>query len=98
MAEFRINYEKVVSQAEAMNDLSLNLGQEITKLEELLAQIKREWYGPASEAYQEQLIILIADMKVTKHGMSSVSSTIKNVATRIRTEDEKIAAALVQGQ
>jgi len=37
-------------------------------------------------------------MKVTKHGMSSVSSTIKNVATRIRTEDEKIAAALVQGQ
>ena len=97
MAEFRINYERVVSQAEAMNELSLNLGREITKLEELLAQIKREWYGPAAEAYQEQLIMLIADMKSTKYGMSSVSSTIKNVATRIQTEDEKIAAALIQG-
>ena len=84
----RINYNKVISQANDIKDLSTDLGREISDLENLLAQIKREWRGPASEAFQKQLIMLIADMKTTKYNMSSVSSTIKNVAKRIRQEDE----------
>lgn len=85
----RINYNRVVSQANDIKDLSTDLGREITSLENLLAQIKREWYGPASEAFQKQLLMLIADMKTTKYNMSSVSSTIKNVARRIKREDEE---------
>lgn len=89
MAGYRINYNKVVSQANDIKDLSSDLGREITNLENLLAQIKREWYGPASDAFQKQLLMLIADMKTTKYNMSSVSSTIKNVAKRIQKEDEE---------
>lgn len=85
----RIDYSKVVSQANDIKDLSTDLGREISDLENLLAQIKREWYGPASDAFQKQLLMLIADMKTTKYNMSSVSSTIKNVANRIREEDEE---------
>ena len=85
----RINYNRVISQANDIKDLSNDLGREITDLENLLAKIKREWYGPASSAFQNQLLILIADMKTTKFNMSSVSSTIKNVANRIREEDEE---------
>lgn len=85
----RIDYSKVVSQANGIKDLSTDLGREISDLENLLAQIKREWYGPASDAFQKQLLMLIADMKTTKYNMSSVSSTIKNVAKRIREEDEE---------
>ena len=85
----RIDYSKVVSQANDIKDLSTDLGREISDLENLLAQIKREWYGPASDAFQKQLLMLIADMKTTKYNMSSVSSTIKNVAKRIREEDEE---------
>ena len=85
----RINYSKVVSQANDIKDLSTDLGREISDLENLLAQIKREWYGPASDAFQKQLLMFIADMKTTKYNMSSVSSTIKNVAKRIREEDEE---------
>lgn len=85
----RINYSKVISQANDIKDLSSDLGREISDLENLLAQIKREWYGPASDAFQKQLLMLIADMKTTKYNMSSVSSTIKNVAKRIREEDEE---------
>lgn len=96
MAQFRINYNKVVQQANEMSDLSRDLNSEIGKLENLLAQIKREWYGPASDAFQKQLIMLIADMKTTKYNMSSVSSTIKNVANRIQKEDERLAAKLAQ--
>lgn len=89
MAGYRINYNRVVSQANDIKDLSSDLGREITNLENLLAQIKREWYGPASDAFQKQLLMLIADMKTTKYNMSSVSSTIKNVAKRIQKEDEE---------
>ena len=89
MAGYRINYNKVVSQANDIKDLSSDLGREITNLENLLAQIKREWYGPASDAFQKQLLMLVADMKTTKYNMSSVSSTIKNVAKRIQKEDEE---------
>jgi len=89
LAGYRINYNRVVSQANDIKDLSSDLGREITNLENLLAQIKREWYGPASDAFQKQLLMLIADMKTTKYNMSSVSSTIKNVAKRIQKEDEE---------
>ena len=94
MAKFRINYNKVISQANEMYELSGDLNTEIKKLEDLLARIKREWYGPASDAFQKQLIMLIADMKTTKYNTSSVSSTIKNVANRIQREDERLAESL----
>lgn len=94
MAKFRINYNKVISQANDISDLSRDMNTEIRKLEDLLSQIKREWYGPASDAFQKQLIMLIADMKTTKYNMSSVSSTIKNVANRIQREDESLAESL----
>lgn len=94
MAKFRINYNKVISQANDISDLSRDMNTEIRKLEDLLSQIKREWYGPASDAFQKQLIMLIADMKTTKYNMSSVSSTIKNVANRIQREDERLAESL----
>lgn len=97
MAQFRINHSKVIRQADEMNDLSRDLNAEILRLENLLAQIKREWYGPASDAFQQQLIMLIADMKTTRYNMSSVSSSIKNVANRIQSEDERLAAKLAQG-
>lgn len=91
MAAYRINYSKVCSQAENILTLSYELNSEIQKLESVLAEVKREWVGPASKEYQNQLYMLIADMKNTKHKMSSVSSTIKNVAARIQREDERAA-------
>ena len=91
MAKFRINYNKVISQANIAPDI---YDMWIRKLEDLLSQIKREWYGPASDAFQKQLIMLIADMKTTKYNMSSVSSTIKNVANRIQREDQRLAESL----
>lgn len=97
MAQFRINHSKVIRQADEMNELSRDLNDEILRLENLLSQIKREWYGPASDAFQQQLIMLIADMKTTRYNMSSVSSSIKNVANRIQSEDERLAAKLAQG-
>ncbi|MBQ8741961.1 MAG: WXG100 family type VII secretion target [Clostridia bacterium] len=96
MARFRINYSKVIRQADDIEELSRDLNREIGRLENLLSQIKREWCGPASEAFQNQLTMLIADMKATKHGMSNVSGTIKDVASRIQDEDERLAMQMAQ--
>ena len=75
-----INYNKVVKQANQISDLSYDLNGEISRLENLLARIKREWCGPASEAFQSQLLLLIDDMKITRHNMNNVSASIKNAA------------------
>lgn len=91
MAKFRINYPKVISQANTMSELSNDLSREIAILENILNDVRNDWKGPASEAYQSQLLALISSMKKTKNRMSNVSATIKNVATRIKQEDERAA-------
>jgi WXG100 family type VII secretion target len=96
LAGFRINYNQVVGQANAICDLSGDLDREIQKLENILNSVESSWKGPASTAYQNHLKILIADMRKTKYSMSSVSSTIINVATRIQQEDERQAELATQ--
>lgn len=91
MATFRINYSRVMSQANSMNNLSSNLNSEIRKLDNMLNEIKSNWKGPASSAYQLQLNRLIIDMKQTKGKMEAVAGTIKTVARRIQQEDERAA-------
>lgn len=91
LSEFRINYGQVIRQANTINNLSTDLDREVRSLENILTNIRSDWKGPASIAFQKHLTILIADMKQTKYSMSSVSSTIKNVATRIQQEDERQA-------
>lgn len=91
MATFRINYSRVISQANSMGNLSGDLSSEIRKLENMLSEARSVWKGPASETFQRQLGNLITDMKSTKSKMSGVSSTIKSVAKRIQSEDERAA-------
>ena len=91
MAGFRINHSQVVRQANKISDLSDDLSNQIVNLEVILASVNSNWNGPASKQYQNHLKLLIADMKKTKHSMSRVASTIKNVADRIQREDERQA-------
>lgn len=91
MASFRINYSRVISQAESMNNLSSDLSSEIRRLENMLSETRSNWQGPASETFRRQLSNLISDMKSTKSKMSRVSSTIKSAAKRIQAADERAA-------
>ncbi len=91
MAIERIDYSRTVGQANEIQELSDELDQEIEKLQRLWENVKRDWQGPASQAYQNQLLILIAEMKTTRFNMSSLSTSIKNAARRIRDEDQERA-------
>lgn len=91
MATFRINYSRVMSQVNSMNNLGNNLNSEIRKLDNMLNEIKSNWNGPASNAYQRQLDKLVVDMKRTRGKMVDIAGTIGNVARRIQLEDERAA-------
>lgn len=91
MAKFRINYSKVKRQANDIKELSNDLGDEITRLKKHLQDVAKDWKGPASDEYQNQLQKLILNMMNTKKKMLSLSTTIKNVAYNIQQEDEALA-------
>ena len=92
MATYRINYNKTIDQANDIKDLSRDLNNQITELEMLLARVKNDWKGPASDAFQTQMKKLIAQMKTTKKDMDEVSSDIKSAAKQIQREDEDRAS------
>lgn len=91
MAKFRINYDKVISQANSIDDLANDLQRKIDELTDLQSMVRKEWIGPASSAFQKKLSTLISDMKSTKSDMDSVASQIKSTARNIQREDERLA-------
>ena len=92
MAVFRIDYDRAIEQAEDIRALASDFQSEISDLETLLSRIKREWRGPASDAFTAQLNMLITEMKTTKNDMTRVSDLIKSTAKEIQREDEKAAS------
>ena len=91
MAKFRINYDKVISQADSIEYLAGDLQRKISDLTDLQNLARKEWVGPASTAFQKKLSTLISDMKSTKTDMDSVASKIKSTARSIQKEDERLA-------
>lgn len=91
MAKFRINYDKVISQADSIEDLAGDLQRKISDLTDLQNLARKEWVGPASTAFQKKLSTLINDMRSTKSDMDSVASKIKSTARSIQREDERLA-------
>jgi len=91
LAKYRINYSKVIRQANDIKELSNDLRDEISRMEKHLATIANEWKGPASNEYQKQLNRLISKMKITKTKMTTLSTTIKSVANNIQNEDKELA-------
>ena len=87
----RINYNQVIRQANSIDSQARQLESEIKKLETLLHSIGSRWEGPASVEYRKKISKLITNMRNTKNDMSNAASLIKNVANKIKREDEKQA-------
>lgn len=91
MAKFRINYDKVISQADSIEEIAGDLQRKISDLTDLQTLAREGWVGPASTAFQKKLSTLIGDMESTKSDMESVASKIKSTAKSIQREDERLA-------
>lgn len=88
MAIMRINYSKVISQANQIQELSNDLTNQINSLNKMESEVRANWKGQASETFLKKIDELRSNMSKTQQKMSKLSSTIKTVATNIKKEDE----------
>ena len=98
--KYRINYSKVISQANSIAEDASRLSAQIKLLEQLEQDCRSVWKGQASEAFLAKLRTLRSEMNRTRSQMANLASTIKYCADRIQREDrqaEERAAALKPG-
>lgn len=91
--KYRINYSKVISQANAIAGDASELAAQIRLLEQMEQDCRAVWKGEAAEAFLAKLNALHDEMSRTKNQMSTLASTIKYCADRIQREDEEAARA-----
>ena len=98
--KYRINYSKVISQANSIAGNASELSAQIRLLEQIEQDCKSVWKGQAADAFIAKLSSLRTEMNRTKNQMSTLASTIKYCADRIQREDrraEEQATALNSG-
>lgn len=98
--KYRINYSKVISQADSIADDATELSAQIRILEQMEQDCRSAWKGQAADAFIATLSTLRSEMNRTKSRMTNLASTIKYCADRIQREDrqaEERAAALRSG-
>ena len=87
--KFRINYSKVMSQADEISDQASQLASQIQKLQQMEQDCRTVWKGEAAEAFLAKLTALRSEM--TRSQMSTLADTIRTCARRIQREDEEAA-------
>lgn len=98
--KYRINYSKVISQANSISDDASQLSSLIKLLEQMEQDCRAVWKGQAADAFISKLSTLRSEMNRTRSQMSNLASTIKYCAGRIQREDreaEERAATLKSG-
>lgn len=88
---YRIDYYKVISQANSIAGDASELAAQIRLLEQLEQNCKSAWKGEAADAFLAKLSALRGEMSRTRSQMSTLASTIKYCAERIQREDEEAA-------
>ncbi len=91
MARVRINYSRIISQVNNITELADDYEREIRKLDQMEQSVKMNWEGPAATAFLIQSNYLREEMYKNYQRMLKVSETIRNVASRIKREDEEVA-------
>lgn len=88
---FRINYSKVISQANDIAGDASQLDAQIKYLAQLEQDCRSVWKGEAADVFLAKLSELRGEMTRTKNQMTTLASTIKYCADRIQREDEEAA-------
>ena len=81
--KYRINYSKVISQANSISDDASQLSSLIKLLEQMEQDCRAVWKGQAADAFISKLSTLRSEMNRTRSQMSNLASTIKYCADRI---------------
>ena len=94
---FRINYSKVISQADSIADCAKELSTQSSQLFTMEQTIQSAWKGEASGAFLSRVITLRGEVDATRRQIDDLATTIKDCAKviqRAEEEAERNAAAL----
>lgn len=86
---FRINYSKVISQANSISNNASDLSIQVNLLTQMEQDIRSAWKGEAADAFLSRLSLLKNNISKTRQQMADLASTIKYCAERIQREDEE---------
>lgn len=95
--KYRINYLKVISQANDIAEEAERLSAQVKLLSQMEQDCRAVWKGQAADTFQLKLSTLRREMSYTMFQMSNLASTIKYCADKIQHEDREVerrAAAL----
>lgn len=98
--KYRINYSKVISQVNSIEQDVTDLSTQVRFLEQIEQECRAVWKSEAAEVFVSKLHTLRAELNRTKGQMSDLASTIRYCADKIQREDQKAeeqAAALRSG-
>ena len=68
---------QAAQQAERLRQVSQSLDAGVSQLQEMYAQIKGQWYGPASEAFCKSLDQLIQQMQDTNGKLMETAASME---------------------
>ena len=91
MSILRINYSKVISQANTIDQLAKDFNSQIKGIETMEQEVRANWQGLASEELLKRINLLKTEMSNTYRKTSNLAHTIKSVAEKIKREDERDA-------
>lgn len=98
--KYRINYSKVVSQANSISGNADQLSVQIRLLDQIEQECRSIWKGEAADVFISKIRSLRSEMDKTRFKMLNLASTIQYCADRIQSEDraaEERAATLNAG-
>ena len=89
--QMRINYYQVIRQANSISNQADRISRNINKLDDMIQQVKTSWKSPSAQTFLTKCMSLREEMRESQRETEQLARSIKNVANRIKREDEAAA-------
>lgn len=93
MAEIRINMRNINRQVRQLNEAANELKREMQNIQSAKSQLSSYWQGNSATVFTKKLDEQYQELSNLHRKITSVASTIKNTAERIKRQDEAILKA-----
>lgn len=93
MAEIRININNINRQVRQLNDAANELKREMQNIQSAKSQLSSYWQGNSAAVFSKKLDEQYQELSILHRKITSVASTIKNTAERIKRQEEAILNA-----
>ena len=92
--QIRITPDQMRSRAAQYDQQAANVGNVITEMDKLLAQLQTEWEGAAARAYADRFQQLRPSFTQAQQLIEEIAASLRNTASTLEQTDQAIAAGM----